>query len=542
MPGPSKKVQGGYLGYSALTDSYWNTLNNVRKGQTQRLEQEKLEIANEDALLEDFTLPGSQTAGPQTASRTRGGVAPTVVTNSGFSYTANVNDPALMGLITPEDNALLTPEEQARNAYRERVSSGQKDLFKETDFTLDGSTLQQGGGFNSALQNALEGLKGSYVKAGRKTSPRKRREQRLAIKGQLGALQAFSGEVQGLQQSYKQAYDNGLISYGTKSEFIDFLNTVSGPNDLQVEWKDGRGFLMGTSRAGEPISLPLDNLEALKNGLVLKQNNPAPVVEKLVQQVNKLKEGVDERGVKFQNNDWTEETTNQVQNQLSQLLPDSNAVLSMGIDWLGFNGTEWKSRVANDPEGSKQIVLDALSAHVKTQHTPTAKGGLTEDQYADNQLQGQKFDETKRHNRVTEGQAQQRINKPTGKPDTKEPTQEDALFMQRLTEEVNFITPGKGEKDVVLSGLVGGKIKKAAYRKPTKDTKDQFPNGHYEVEVAGGGTNLIDVSDKLLLMRYVAEAQGINPELVRLYTDAEATQSNSTQSSKAADLRKKYDY
>ena len=247
MAGPSKKVQGGYLGYSALGDSYDKAFNQVRGAQTQRLEQEKLEIANEDALLEDFTLPGA----PQ-QQQTKGGArkAPTVVTENGFSYTANTSDPALMGLLAPTDQSTLSPEDQARNQYREAVAAGQKDLFKGTDFSLDGSTLQAGGGFNSALQNALEGLKGSYVKAGRKTSPRKRREQRLAIKGQLGALQSFSGEVQQLQQAYKQAYDNGLISYGTKSEFIDFLNTVSGPNDLQVEWKDGRGFLSGTSQAG----------------------------------------------------------------------------------------------------------------------------------------------------------------------------------------------------------------------------------------------------------------------------------------------------
>ncbi len=414
MPGPSKNVQGGYLGYSALTDSYWNTLNRVRKDQTQRLEREKLELENEaqtDALFQLPGYEGQQQQGRSARSTTVGGKAPTVVTNNGFSYTANINDPKLMEFLQPVQVDPTDPEAIATSNYRKNVSQQQKELFKGKDFSLDGSGAPAGGGFNSALQGALEGLKGEYIREGRRTSQRKRREGRSRVRGQLQALQAFSGEVQGLQGSYKDAYDNGLISYGTKSEFVDFLNTVSGPNDLQVQWDNGRGFLVGTSAAGKAVTMPLDNLEGLKNGLVLKNNNPAPIIDQLVKTVNTVSQGVDANGVKTENNAWTEETTNNVQNQLNQLLPDNNSVLSMGIDWLGFDGSAWKAKVGSDPEGSRQIVLDALASHVKSQHTPIDKGGLTADQAVDNKLASQKFTETQRHNRISEGQAQQRLDK-----------------------------------------------------------------------------------------------------------------------------------
>ena len=458
MAGPSKKVQGGYLGYSALTDAYWSTLNQVRKGQTQRLEQEKLELQNEAAVNDLFSLPGAPASQGSALPTSKGGSAPTVVTNAGFSYTANINDPKLMEFLTPPAVDPSDPEAYALDNYKKNVSQQQKELFKGKDFSLDGSATQAGGGFNNALQGALEGLKSEYVKAGRKTSPRKRRESRLQIRNQLQALQTFSSEVQSVQGAYKQAYDSGIISYGTGSEFIDFLNTVSGPNDLEVKYDGGRGFLVGTSSAGKNIVMPLDNLEGLKNGLVTKQNNPAPVVNQLVQQVNKVVEGVDERGVKTQSNEWTEETTNNVQNALSQLLPDTNSVISMGIDWLGLNGTQWKKKVQSDPEGSKQLILDTLANHVKSQHTPVVKGGLTEDQYQDNQLASDKFDETRRHNRVSERQAQERIDKPSGGGGKNSATPEDRAsdIASNLNNPAYWASKSIDGKKVAKSGIQGG--------------------------------------------------------------------------------------
>ncbi len=549
MAGPSKNVQGGYLGYSALSESYWNALNQVRTGETKRLEQEKLELENEATINEQFQIPGYERAQQPGGSRSgaRGGKAPTVVTNNGFSYTANINDPKLMEFLQPPD-ANVDPTDPAAYAelnYRKNVSQQQKELFKGKDFTLDGSTAQAGGGFNSALQGALEGLKSEYVKAGRRTSPRKRRESRGQIQGQLQALQAFGQEIQGLQGSYGDAYNNGMISYGTKSEFIDFLNTVNGPNNLEVVWEDGRGFLRGESAGGKYTNMPLDNLESLKNGLVLKQNNPAGIVNSLVQSTNAIRETVDERGVKIQNNNWTEETTNQVQSQLAQLLPDNNATLSMGIDWLGFNGTAWKKKVASDPEGSKQIVLDALAAHVKSQHNPQVKGGLTEDQYADNTLQADKFSETQRHNRISESQAQQRIDKPSGSGGGTGKTQdpsvgEHALRLSKINNTLEKITPGKGKTAIQLSELVGGKVKSASYQPPGKDYPD-FPDGYYKISVAGGGENRIDVNDKDFLFEYLAEAQGVPLSQIAQYKELRAsgaTQSNNTQSNDDAAARR----
>ncbi len=534
MPGPSKNVQGGYLGYSALSESYWNTLNQIRSGETKRLEQEKLELENEAAINEQFQIPGyERSTQPGTRSGSRGGKAPTVVTNNGFSYTANINDPKLMEFLQPPGVDNTDPAAYAEFNYKKNVAQQQKELFKGKDFSLDGAMEQGGGGFNAALQGALEGLKGEYVKAGRRTSPRKRRESRGQIQSQLQALQAFGQEIQGAQGSYKEAYDNGLISYGTKSEYIDFLNTVNGPNDLQVVWKDGRGFLQGTSAAGKRINRPLDNLESLKNGLVMKQNNPSELVNALVQSTNAIRETVDERGVKIQNNDWTEETTNQIQSQLAQLLPNNNATLSMGIDWLGFNGSAWKNKVQSDPEGAKQIVLDSLAAHVKSQHNPQTKGGLTEDQYADNTLQAEKFTETKRHNVVSERQAQERIDKPSssggggGSQDPK--VGEHALQLSKINNAIARITPGSGKDRVQLSHLVGGGVKGATYNPPGKDQPD-FPDGYYKIEVAGGGINRIDVNNTDLLFEYIAQAQGIPLSMIEEYKGLRASQSNQTQS------------
>ena len=540
MAGPSRKVQGGYLGYSALGDSFNKSLDRTRAGQEQRLKQEKLELENEAAIDEQFQLgeaPASQGATGRAKKN------PTVVTNSGFNYSANVNDPKLMELIQPAPQDPTDPIAFAQSNYKKNVSQQQKDLFKGTEFSLDGSGLPSGGGFNSALQRALEGLKGNYVKAGRRTSPRKRREERLGIKNQLKALQGFGQEVQALQGSYKQAYDNGLISYGTKAEFIDFLNTVSGPNDLQVEWRDGRGFLVGMSSAGKEVAMPLDNLEGMKNGLVLKQNNPAPVIDKLVAEVNKIVEGVDENGVKTQTNDWTDETANMVSNQVSQLMTDQNSIISLGVDWLGFDGGTWKDKVSADPAGSKQLIVDTLTNHVKTQHKPVVKGGLTQDQFTDNQLAAEKFEETKRRNRVLEGQAQQRINKPTGtKGETSPEDQVTQLNdIKSAIDEINIpaneesFFSTKRPADRVLSKLVGGNIKKARFSAGDKDSREQFPNGYYEVETKGGGVNRIDVADKDLLFQYVAQVQDLDTSLV-------SNESNSTQSNKADSLRKKYDY
>ena len=539
MPGPSKSVQGGYLGYSALTDSYFDTISKFQGQRTQRLEQEKLELQNEAAVDDLFTLPEYQQS---SAVGSKGQPRPktTVVTNGGFSFTANPEDSVQIDMLTPALGVDLSPEEQAYSSYKQDVVSKQRDVFKGKNFALDGSGLPQGGTFNAVLQNALEGLKGEYVREGRRTSPRKRREGRLRIRQQLQALQGFAGEIQGAQQAYVDAYKNDLISYGTGSEYIDFLNTLQGPNDLQIAFKDGRGYLTGTSASGMPVSLPLDNIETIKNGLVLKGNNPQPLIDKLIKETNKVTQGVGEDGVKTENNAWTVDKTNMVENQLGQLLKSDNDVLSMGIDWLGYDPSKFKQMVQENPQEAKQNVLDALAYHVRAQHQLIDKGGLTADQAVDNKLAANKFIETKRRNRVLEDQAQQRINKGTN---TKEevPDEEEALYLQNLTQEMSFIKPGLGDKQVILSGLVGGKIKKASYKPPSKDFKDQFPDGYYEVEVQGGGKNLIDVNDKRLLFEYIANANGITPELVRTYAET-LGQSSNTQSNKAEALRKKYKY
>ena len=206
----------------------------------------------------------------------------------------------------------------------------------------------------------------------------------------------------------------------------------------------------------------------------------------------------------------------------------------MGIDWLGFNGTEWKSRVANDPEGSKQIVLDALASHIQSQHTPTQKGGLTADQAIDNKLAVEKFDETKRRNRVLEGQGQQRIDKPTGtKTKTISPEEQTKQLTAIKSAIDNFKIPKKTEgffsdsypDNQYLSKLVGGNIKSAKFSAGTKETRGQFPDGYYEIETKGGGKNFIAVTDKEHLFNYIAEAQGL---------DVGSLQSNNTKSNAAA--------
>ena len=159
------------------------------------------------------------------------------------------------------------------------------------------------------------------------------------------------------------------------------------------------------------------------------------------------------------------------------------------------------------------------------------KEALLQDQFADNKRAEAAAIETRRLNRVTEDQAQQRIDKPSGTGSkTEKGNQDDALFMQGLVEELSFIKPGVGEKDVFLSGLSGGKIKSAAYRAPTKETKDQFPDGYYDIQVTGGGKNLIDVNDKGLLLEYIAGANNIDPELIKVYAQS-LGQSNNIKSS-----------
>ena len=376
MAGPSKNVQGGYLGYSALTESYNRALNQASANKTKRLEQEKLELQNDELVDDMFTLPEAQQSSVA-GSRGKSQPKTTVVTNGGFSFTANPNDVSQIDMLTPSLGLNKSPEEMEYDDYRNRVAGQQKDVFKGKGFTLDGSALPSGGTFNSSLQSALEGLKGEFVRESRRTSPRRKREGKNRVKGQLAALQSFAQEIQGAQSSYKQAYDNDLISYGTGSEFIDLLNTLQVPNDLKIDFKDGRGFLVGTSAGNKPINLPLDNLETIKNGLVLKGNNPQPLVDQLIAETNKVTQGVDANGVKTENNAWTVDKTNMVQNQLGSLLRSDNDVLSMGVDWLGYDPVKFKAMVQEAPEEARQNVLDALSYHVRSQHQEIDKGGLT---------------------------------------------------------------------------------------------------------------------------------------------------------------------
>ena len=535
MPGPSRKVQGGYLGYSALGDAYDKAFNQVRGAQTERLEQEKLELQNEQAVDNLFSLPGQQ----QVAGGSKGRRQPktTVVTNNGFSFISNPDDIIQQDMLTPSLGLNKTPEEMEYDNYKQDVVSKQKEVFAGQDFSLDGSSLPQGGTFNSTLQNALEQLKGAYVKEGRRTSPKKRRAGRNMVRQQLGALQAFAGEIQGMQQAYIDAYKNDLISYGTKSEYIDFLNTLQVPNDLQIAFKDGRGALVGTSASGMPINLPLDNISAMRNGLVLKSENPQPTMDKLLKEVSKVVKSVDENGFEYETNEWTEDKANYVMNVLGSKIQDKNQVLSTGIDWLGFDPSKFKKMIQENPEEARQAVLSGLTNSLSKSYNQTSnKGALTPNEA----LAQERFEEQKRATKVRENQAQQRIDKGL-KPDEEAPSQEEALYLQNLTEELSFIKPGAGDKQVILSGLVGGKVKKASYKPSTKDFKDQFPDGYYEVEVQGGGKNLIDVNDKRLLFEYIANANGITPELVRTYADS-LGQSNNTQSNKAEALRKKYKY
>ena len=543
MPGPSRKVQGGYLGYSALTDSYFDTIAKFQGQRNQRLEQEKLELQNEQAVDDMFTLPEYQQS---SAAGSKGKPQPktTVVTNGGFSFTANPNDAVQTDMLTPSLGLAKTPEEQAYDSYKQDVVAKQRDVFKGKNFTLDGSALPQGGTFNSVLQGALEGLKGEYIREGRRTSPRRRREGRSRVRQQLQALQGFANEVQGAQQAYVDAYNNDLISYGTGSEFIDFLNTLQVPNDLQVSFKDGRGALVGTSASGMPINLPLDNIETIKNGLVLKGNNPQPLINALIKDTNKVTQSVGEDGVKTENNAWTVDKTNMVENQLSQLLKSDQDVLSMGVDWLGYDPSKFKSMVQENPQEARQNVLDALAYHVRSQHQPIDKGGLTADQAIDNKLAQEKFAEQKRATAVREGQAQQRIDKPTGgSKKTGLSPEEQTKELRKITDAVNNIEVPKGEegffgtkkpKDRYLNKLVGGNVKSAKFSAGTSETKDQFPDGYFEVELKGGGKNFIDVNDRELLIGYIAEAQGIDSTLV--------SNTNQTKLNKAEALRKKYKY
>ena len=516
MAGPSKSVQGGYLGYSALTDSYNKALGNIQARRAQGLKNEELELANEETINDQFTLPEAPVAGAGGGGG-RGKGQTTVVTNGGFAFTANPNDATQLGMLTQDPTVPVDP-------YKQSVASQQRDIFKGKDITLDGSKTPQGGTFNATLQGALEGLKGEYLREGRRTSPRKRREGRKPCKTATGGATGVRRELQGAQQAYKQAYDNDLISFGTGSQYIDLLNTLQVPNDLQLDFKDGRGVLVGTSSAGMPINLPIDNLESIKNGLVLKGNNPQPLVAELIKEVNKVTQGVDAQGIKTESNAWTIDKTNMVENQLGNLLKSDQDVLSMGVDWLGYDPTKFKSMVQEAPQEARQNVLDALTYHVRSQHQLIDKGGLDKDKAIDNALAADKFDETKRHNRVSEDQAQQRIDKPTGGGSKKTVSPEEQLKqLKQLKTTIDGLKVPKGKEgwfgtsapsDRVLSKLVGGNIKKARFSAGDKDSKDQFPDGYYEIEVAGGGTNRIDVTDKELLLKYIAGAQGIDPKLL----------------------------
>ena len=364
MAGPSSKVGGGYLGYSSLTDSYWNTINQIRAGKKQDLETEvaENELVGYENDLFDAPLSGTGAASAGSPGSKRPRVEVSAAAGS-IQWDFEDGDADFSPLVTPYGEDLDPNSEEGivaalHNAKRKSVVETQAGLKKAKKFSPTGSGAQ-GGGFSRAQNAFLRDAKSQYAKAGKIKRPRKRKEAKEEIVRQTRAFKKFAGEVSGIRDNYLKMLEAGVDSKAMSSDYIEFMNTIQ-QGDLGIEMTENGAYLVGQSAQGTKYNMPIDDIENLQAGLIMKASDPRANINKATELINKIVEGVDANGFRTQNNFITPEKEANAKDVLRSSLGNDSNLRSIGVDYLGLDGIKWNRLVDNDPDVAREKATEAL--------------------------------------------------------------------------------------------------------------------------------------------------------------------------------------